>query len=160
MNEIVRSIWPTAGPWTSILVPVSTWMIFEWTLGYHVMFPLLRDTSQNLGSIVILLSHHHAHYTEILVAGFVLLSCYCVLASPWQSHLCLARRWLMLSHQEGPKNISPSSEEQIPLLSYLVPCQTFWWTRKLSLWSPCYRWCLSNPKARRTVRRDYDALMV
>jgi hypothetical protein len=152
--------WPTAGPWTSVLVPVSTRMILEWTFGYHVMFPLLRDTSQNPGFIGILLSHHHAHYTEILITGFVLLSRYCVPASPWWSHLCLARRWLMSSHREGPKNISPSSEEQIPLLSYLTTCQTFRWTCKLSLWSPCYRWRLSNPKAHHTVRSDHGTLMV
>jgi hypothetical protein len=102
----------------------------------------------------------HAHYTFILVTGFVLLSRYRVSASPWQSHLCLARWWSILLHREGPKNISPLSEEQIPLLSYLVPCQTFRWTCKLLLWSPCYRWRLSNPKAHRTVRSDYDTLMV
>ena len=30
-------------------------------LGYHVMFPLLRDTLQNPVCIGILLSHHHAY---------------------------------------------------------------------------------------------------
>jgi hypothetical protein len=138
--------WPTAGPWTYVSIPMSTRMIFEWTFGYHVTFPLLRDTLQNMRCISILMRHHHVHYTEILVIGFVLLSRFCIQASPWHSHLCLARRWLMLSHQEGPKNISPSSEEQIPLSSYLATCQTFWWTCKLSLWSPCYMWRLSNPK--------------
>ena len=43
-------------------------------LGYHVMFPLLRDTLQNPVCIGILLSHHHAHYTVAPVIGFVLLS--------------------------------------------------------------------------------------
>ena len=86
--------------------------------------------------IVILLSHHHDHYTDLLVNSFVLLSRWCVPASPGHSHLCLARWWRMSSHWEGPKNISASSEEQIPLSSYLVPCQTFRWTCKLSLWSP------------------------
>jgi hypothetical protein len=43
-------------------------------LGYHVAFPLLRDTLQNPVCIGILLSHHHAHYTVALVTGFVLLS--------------------------------------------------------------------------------------
>jgi hypothetical protein len=102
----------------------------------------------------------HAHYTVILVTGFVLLSRCRVSASPWRSHLCLARWWRIPSHQEGPKNISPSSKEQIPLSSYLVPCQTFQWACKLSLWWPCYRWRLSNPKVHRTVRSDYDTLMV
>jgi hypothetical protein len=102
----------------------------------------------------------HAHYTDILVTGFVLLSRYRVPASPWRSNLCLARRCWMPSHREGPKNISPSSEEQIPLSSYPVTCQTFRRTCKLSLWSPCYRWRLSNPKAHRTVRSDRDTLMV
>lgn len=96
----------------------------------------------------------HAHYIKILITGFVPFSRCSVPVSPWRSHLCLARRWWMPSHRVGPKNISPSSEEQIPLLSYLVPCQTFWWTCKLSLWSPCYSWCLSNPKAHRMVRSD------
>ena len=50
--------WPIAEPWTSISVPMITRMIFEWTFGYHVMFPLLRDTSQNTRRIGILLSHH------------------------------------------------------------------------------------------------------
>ena len=50
--------------------------------GYHVMLPLLPDTSQNPGCIGILLSDHYAHYTKILVTGFVLLSRYCVPASP------------------------------------------------------------------------------
>ena len=142
--------------WKSMSIPMSTRMIFEWTFGYHVMLPFLHDTSQNPGCISILLNHHHAHYTEILVTGFVLLSRYCVLASPWQSHVCLARRWLMQSHREGSNNISTLSVEKIPLLSYLVTCQTFWWTYKLSLWSPCYMWRLSNPKAHRTVRSDRD----
>ena len=48
--------------------------------GYHLMFPLLRDTLQNPVCISILLSHHHAHYTvaPVTVAPvtvFVLLSC-------------------------------------------------------------------------------------
>ena len=137
-----------------------TRMIFEWTFGYHVMFPLLRDTLQNPVCIGILLSHHHAHYTIAPVTGFVLLSRWRVPASPWRSHLCLARRWWMPSHREGPKNISPSSEEQIPLSSYPVTCQTFRWAWKLSLWSPCYRWRLSNPKAHRLVGSDRDTLMV
>ena len=77
MNETIRSM---AGSRTveSVSVPMSTRMIFEWTFGYHVMFALLRDTLQNLGCIGILLSHHYAYYTKILVTGFVLLSCYCV----------------------------------------------------------------------------------
>ena len=75
-------------------------------------------------------------------------------------HMCLARRWWMSLHREGPKNISPSSKEQIPFLGYLAPCQTFRWTCKLSLWSPSYRWGLSNLKVHRTVGSDYDTLMV
>ena len=159
MNETIRSM---AGSRTveSVSVPMSTRMIFEWTFGYHVMLTFIHDTSKNLGCIGILLTHHHAHYTEILVTDFVLLSHYCVLASPWWSHVCLVRRWLMPSHWEGPKNISPSSEEQIPLSSYPFTCQTFRWSCKLSLWSPCYMWCLSNPKAHCTAISDYDTLMV
>ena len=121
--------WPAAGSWTSVSVTMSTWMIPEWTYGYHAMFPLLRDTSQNPGCIGILMSYHYAHYTKILITGFVLLSRYCVPASPWQSHMCLARRWLMSSHQEVPKNISPLSEEQIPLSSYLAT----WWNFPMNL---------------------------
>jgi hypothetical protein len=60
----------------------------------------------------------------------------------------------------GPKNISPSSEEQIPLSSYPVTCQTFRWAWKLSLWSLCYRWRLSNPKVHRPVGCDWHTLMV
>ena len=74
-----------SGAWTSISVPMITRMIFEWTFGYHVMFPLLRNTFQNPVCMGILLSHHHAPIT-----GFVLLSCWCVWASPWGSHMCLA----------------------------------------------------------------------
>ena len=125
--------WPIAEPWTSILVPMITRMIFEWTFGYHVMFPLLRDTLQNPVCIGILQSHHHAHYSVAPVTSFVLLFRWRVSASPWCSHLCLATRCWMPSHREGPKNISPSSKEQIPLLSYLVTCQTFRWTSQLSL---------------------------
>ena len=44
------------------------------SLGYHGMFPLLRDTLQNPVCVGILLSYHHAHYTVALVTGFVLLS--------------------------------------------------------------------------------------
>ena len=99
---------------------------------------------------------HHASY---LITGFVL-SRWRVPASPWRSHLCLASRWWMPSHREGPKNISPSSEEQIPLSSCPVTCQTFRCAWKLSLWSPCYRWRLSNPKAHRLVGSDWDTLMV
>ena len=98
------------------------------------------------------LESSHAHYTVILVTGFVLLSRYCVPASLWHSHLCLAKRWCMSSHWEGPKNISPLSEEQIPLSSCPVTCETFWWAWKLSLWSPCYRWCLSNPNP--TIQKE------
>ena len=43
-------------------------------LGYHVMFPLLRDTLQNPRCVGILLSHTHAHYIVVFVTGFVLLS--------------------------------------------------------------------------------------
>jgi hypothetical protein len=152
--------WPTGGPWTSLLVPVSTRMIFEWPFGYHVMFPLLCDTLQNPVCISILPSHHHAHYTIAPVTGFVPISRWRVLASPWHSHLYLARRWWMSSHREGPKNISPSSEEQIPLLSCPITCQTFRCAWKLSLWSSCYKWHLSNPKAHRLVGSDRDTLMV
>ena len=102
-----------------------TRMIFEWTFGYHVMFPLLLDTLQNPVCIGILLSHHHAHYIVAPVTGFVLLFRWRVPASPWRSHLCLDRRWWMPSHREGPKNISPSSEEQIPLSSYQVTLSNF-----------------------------------
>jgi hypothetical protein len=42
----------------SISIPMSTRMIFESTFGYHMMFPLLRDTSQKPGCNSILLSHH------------------------------------------------------------------------------------------------------
>ena len=114
--------WPIAESWTSISVPMITRMIFKWTFGYHEMFPLLRDTLQNPMCIDILLGHHHAHYTVAPVTGFVLLSRWRVLASPWRSHLCLARRWWMPSHREGPKNISPSSEEQIPPSSCSYTC--------------------------------------
>ena len=95
-----------------------------------------------------------------LLPLLVLLSRWCVPASPWRSHLRLARRWWMPLHQEGPKNISPSSEEQIPLSNYPVTCQTFKWAWKLSLWSPCYRRCLCNPKVHHIVGSDYDTLMV
>ena len=152
--------WPIAEPWTSISIPMNTRTSFEWTFDYHVMFPLLHDTSENPVSVGILLSHAHAHYTVTLDIDFVLLSRWSVPTSSWCSHLCLARWWWMSSHWEGPKNISPSSEEQIPLSSNLVPCQTFRWTCKLSLWSPCYRWRLSNLKVHRMVRSDYDSLMV
>ena len=43
-------------------------------LGYHVAFPLLRDTLQKSVCIGILLSHTHAHNTGLLVVDFVLLS--------------------------------------------------------------------------------------
>ena len=79
---------------------------------------------------------------------------------PSWSHLCLARRRSMPSHQEGPKNVSPSLEEQIPFSSYPSTCQTFQLTCKLSLWLPCYSWRLSNPKTHHTVRSDHDTLMV
>ena len=111
-----------------------------WAIKWYLSEPLVimwyslcfADTSRNPRCIGILLSHHHAHYTEILATDFVLLSRYCVPASPWCSHVCLDRWWLMFSNREGPKNISPSSEEQIPLSNYLVPCQTLWWVCKLS----------------------------
>lgn len=91
-------------------------------------------------------------YIGLLVTSFVLLSRWHISASTLPSYLCLARRWWLPSHQEGPENIFPLPEEQIPLLSYLVPYQTSRWTCKASLWSPCYRWRLSNPKAHRIVR--------
>ena len=94
-------------------------------LSYAIPFASRYFTKPEVRYIDILLSHSHAHYTGLLVTGFVLLSRYHVPASLWLSHLCLARWWWMPSHREGPKNISPSSEEQIPLLSYLAPCHTF-----------------------------------
>ena len=103
---------------------------------------------------------YHAHYTVSPVTGFVLLSRWHALESSWPSHLCPVRRWWMSSHREGPKNISSSPEEQTPLSGCPVTCQTFRWAWKVSLWSPCYRWRLSNPKIHRTVRSDYDTLMV
>ena len=106
--------------------------------------------------IGILPSYHHAHYTVAPVTGFLLLSRWRVPASGWCSHMCLARRWWMSSHREGPKNISPSSEEQSPLSSCPVTWQTFRCAWKLSLWSPCYIWHLSNPKAHRLVGSDRD----
>ena len=80
--------------------------------------------------INILLSHTHAHYTGLLITDYVLLSCWHVPASLWLSHMCLPRRWCMMSHLVGTKNISPLSEEQIPILSYQVTWHTFPWTRK------------------------------
>ena len=142
------------------LVPMITRMIFEWTFRYHVMLPLLRGTLENPVCIGMLLSHHHAHYIIALITDFVLLSRWLVLASPWRSHLSQARRLWMPSHRKGPKNISPLLEEQIPLSSYLVTCQTFRCVWKLSLWSPCYRWRLSNPKVHRLVGSNQDTLMV
>ena len=115
-------------------------------LSCDILFASRYFTKHEVRYIGILLSHTHAHYISLLVTGFTLLSRWHVLASPWHSHLCLAIRWQMPSHREGPKNISSLSKEQIPLLSYLVPCQNFRWTCKLSLWSPCYIWRLSSPK--------------
>jgi hypothetical protein len=136
-----------------------TRMTFKWTFGYHVMFPLLRDTLQNPRQSVSSWVMHMLTIPFFSLPVFVLLSHWSFPASPWHSHLCLAIRWWMPSHQDSPMNISPSSEEQIPLSSCLVPCQAFRWTCKLSLWSPSYRWCLSNPKVHRTVGTDYDTLM-
>ena len=71
--------WPITGPWTSILVPVSTRMIVKWTFGHHAMFPLLHDILQNPVCIGILLSHHHAHYTIAPIYQFCssfLLTCF------------------------------------------------------------------------------------
>jgi hypothetical protein len=114
-------------------------MTFEWTFGYYVIFSLLHDTSQNprwsVSSWVMYMLTIPFFFLPVLF--FFLVDMF---RHPlWQSHLCLARRWWMPSHRDDPKNISPSSEEQIPLLSYLVACQTFCWTCKLSLWSQCYR---------------------
>ena len=130
-------------------------------LSCDVPFASRYFTKPEVRCIGILLSHTPCSLyrcSSLPVLFFFLVDS--VPASPWHSHLCLARRWWMPSHREGPKNISPSSEEQIPLSSYPVPCQTFRWTCKLSLWSPCYRWRLSNPKVHRTVGSDYDTLMV
>ena len=34
-------------PWTSLSIPMSTQMTFEWTFGYHVLCPFLCGTLQN-----------------------------------------------------------------------------------------------------------------
>ena len=39
--------WPIAEPWTSILIPMNTWIIFKWGFGYHMLSYLVRDTLQN-----------------------------------------------------------------------------------------------------------------
>ena len=143
-------------PWTPMYshndIHVNLWL--SWAI------PLLWDTLQN-PRWDISLSSWVIHMLTIPSLSLTVLFFFLVemLRHPHYSHLCLDRRWWMPSHRDGPKNISPLSEEQIPFLSYLVPCQTFWWTCKLSLWSPCYRWRLSNPKVHRTVRSDYDTLM-
>ena len=98
--------------WLSCEVPFASWYF----------------TKPEVRCVGVLLTPIQAHYTGLLVAGFVLLCRWHVPATPWHSHLYLERQWWTPSHREGPKNISPSPEEQIPLLSYLVPCQTFWWT--------------------------------
>ena len=150
--------WPIAGAWTSISIPMSTYIWVN--LWFSCDPPFASWHSQNMGCIVILPSHHYADYTEILVTDFILLSRYYVPASLWCSHLCLTIRWWMPSQREGPKNISSLSEEEIPHLSYPTTCQTFRCVCKLSLWSPCYRWHLSNPKVHHTVRSEHDTLMV
>ena len=47
MNKTPFVQWPVAKPWTSILIPMNTWMTSEWNFGYYVLFPLLRDNTQN-----------------------------------------------------------------------------------------------------------------
>ena len=121
-------------------------------LSYAIHFALRYFTQPEVWYIGISLSHTDAHYTGFLVTSFVLLSCWHVPASAWHSRMRLARRW-MPSRRENPQNIPPSSEEQIPLMSYLVHCQTFRWTYKLSLWLQCYIWRLSNPTYRKNWLR-------
>ena len=64
MDETVRSMTDSG----TVDVHIDTYdytnaIQCKWNFSYHVMFPLLHDTSQNLGCIGILLSHAHAHYT-------------------------------------------------------------------------------------------------
>ena len=70
---------------------------------------------------------HHASY---LVTGFVLFSRFCVPASPWSNHKVSGQTMMDTVTPRGPRDISPSSEEQIPILSYQVTWHTFSWTRK------------------------------
>ena len=158
MNETVRSM--TSGTMDVCIGP------YEYTKDIRVNLSLSCDVSfasqyftkpemhryPPMSSICSLYRNHCYRFCSSF--------CYCVLTSPWWNHICLDEQWSMPSHREGPKNISPSSSEQIPLSSYLVPFQTFQWACKLSLWSPCYRWCLKNPKVHHMVRSGYYTLMV
>jgi len=142
------------------IVPMITRMIFEWTFDYHMMFPLLHDTLQNPRCVGILLSHTNAHYIVILLLPILF---FFFVDMFWHPRDIVTYVWPYNNgcrHTERALRISPSLEHQIPLLSNLVPYQTFRWTCKLSLWSPSYRWCLSNPKVHHTVGSDYNTLMV
>ena len=148
MNETVRSMTDSGtvdvhiNPYEHTNdIRVNLWLscVVPFALRYLTKLEIYRSPSElSLCSL-----YRNPHYR--FCSSFSLLCS----GIPWWSHVCLARHWLMSSQWEGPKNISPLSEEQIPLSSYPVTCQTFRWTCKLSLWSPCYKWRFSNPKAQR-----------
>ena len=80
MNETIRSMTDN-GTVDIHFGPYQHTNDIQVNLGLSCDVPFVPYTSQNPGCIGILLSHHHAHYTEIFITGFVLFSRYCVPAS-------------------------------------------------------------------------------
>ena len=105
MNEkLIFVQWSTAEPWTSILIPILTRMLFEWSVGYHMMFLLLHDTLQN-PRWMISVSPWNEHMFTIpffLITGFVLFSRYRVPASPWLIHVVSGQTMMNAVTPRGP----------------------------------------------------------
>lgn len=106
--------------------------IFEWTSSCRVLFPLLLDMLQipevRHGGIPV--DQQLVHYVSYLVTFIVLFSRSRVPASLWSNHKVSGQTMMDTVTPRGPRDISPSSEEQILILSYQVTWHTFPWTRK------------------------------
>ena len=136
--------------------------IFEWTSSCRVLFLLLHDMLQRpeVRFTCIPVDQQLVHYASYLVTGFVLFSRFRVPASQWSNHKVSSQTIMDTVTPRGPENISPSSEERIPILSHQVTLHTFPWTRKPPLWPPIYGWRLTNPKVHEASMKKLDTLMV